>query len=388
MKYAPLVWAALWRKPAESILTLLAVTAAFTLFGIMIGLKATYQVVIDTARLDRVLVNQKFPDSSPDGMPIALAQTLAHFDGVTAVGAQRGMDAYYQGRKNILTLLGVDEGMRAAWPEIPLTPAQWDRLSATPTGVYITRANARRLHLKNGDRMPLVPVNAQAVGQASLELTVLGVMDDYAQWDYREVLANFRYLDSLLTPDHRGHVWGFRLAVRDPARAVDIGRNIDRYFANSGSPTRSLPLKLNVQTSANFGLPIESITWTVGIAGLFVVLLLVGNAIAESVDERLPEFAVLTTIGYRRTGLLALVFVEALIPCLIGAILGSALAPWLSDIPRNLIPPGFGGLPPAMFWSQELSYAIAFALLLSLVASTAPLLKLRRLDVAAAMAER
>src|SRR5262249_8134665 len=141
-----------------------------------------------------------------------------------------------------------------------------------------------------------------------------------------------------------------------PAHALDISRDIDRYFANSGSPTRSQPLKLSAQTSANFGLPIESVTWTVGLAGLFVVLLLVGNAIAESVDERLPEFAVLTTIGYRQTILFALVFVEALVPCLLGATLGSALAPWLSDIPRNLIPPGFGGLPPTMFWSQELSY--------------------------------
>jgi putative ABC transport system permease protein len=388
MKYAPLVRAALWRKPVEAILTLLAVTAAFTLFGLMVGLSATYQVVVETARPDRIMVNQRFPDSSPDGMPIAMAGTLTHFAGVTAVGGMRAMDTYYRDRANPLTMIGVDAGMRAAWPELPLTPAQWDRLAVTPTGVYVTHAVAQRLHVKDGDALPLLPLNAAWTNGKPLDLSVLGVLDDDPQWDYREILANFRYIDSLLPPEHQGYVWAFRIAVRDPDHAVDIGRQIDRYFANSGAPTRSQPLKLRAQTSANFGLPIESIAWTVGAAGLFVVLLLVGNAIAESVDERIPELAVLTAIGYTRARLFGLVFAEALVPCLLGAVLGSALAPRLSAIPRSLIPPGFGGLPPTMFWSQELSYAIGFAVVLSMLACAAPLLKLRRLHVAAAIAGR
>ncbi len=388
MKYAPLVWAALWRKPVEAILTLLAVTAAFTLFGLMIGLNTTYQVVVDTARLDRILVNQRFPDTSPDGMPIAMADTLARIAGVTAVGSMRAMDAYYQDRANPFTMIGVDEGMRGAWRELPLTPAQWDQLAATPTGVYVTREIAQRLHIQAGDALPLVPLNRAWTNGKNLDLTVLGVMDDDPQWDDREILANFRYIDSLLPPEHQGHVWGFRLAVRDPARALDIGRQIDDYFANSGAPTRSQPMKLRAQMNAHFGLPIESIAWTVGAAGLFVVLLLVGNAIAESVDERIPELAVLTAVGYTRPRLFGLVFVEALVPCLLGAVLGSAVAPRLSAVPRSLVPPGFRGLPPLMLWSQEISYAIGFAVALSVVACAAPLLKLRRLNPAAAILQR
>ena len=37
MKYFPLVWAALRRKPLRAVMTLLSVTMAFTLFGLMIG---------------------------------------------------------------------------------------------------------------------------------------------------------------------------------------------------------------------------------------------------------------------------------------------------------------------------------------------------------------
>ena len=41
MRYFPLVWAAIMRKPARAILTLLSVTIAFTLFGLMFGMTAT-----------------------------------------------------------------------------------------------------------------------------------------------------------------------------------------------------------------------------------------------------------------------------------------------------------------------------------------------------------
>lgn len=385
MKYAPLIWAALRRKPAEAILHLLAVTAAFTLFGLMVGLRATYQIVVDSARMDRILVNKRFPDTSPGGMPIALEGVLARFDGVTAVGAQRGVDAYYQDLRNPVSIVGVDKGMQNAWPELPLTPIQWHELQSTPTGVFISRRNATRLHVKAGDQLPLAPSFG---GKKSLDLTVLGVMDDYPQWDYRFVLANFDYIDQRVPRDQQGLVWGFRLAVRDPSLATEIARHIDRYFANSTTPTRSAPMRIAAQTNANFGLPIQSITWMVGVAGLFVVLLLIGNAIAESVDERIGEFAVLSTIGFSNGAVRALVFAEALLPCLVGAVLGSALAPRLSALPRSLVPGGFGGLPPAMLWAEEWTYAAGFAVVLALMGSVAPLLRLRRLNVAAAIAGR
>ena len=37
MKYLPLIWSGVMRKPTRTILTLLSVTVAFTLFGLMIG---------------------------------------------------------------------------------------------------------------------------------------------------------------------------------------------------------------------------------------------------------------------------------------------------------------------------------------------------------------
>lgn len=76
---------------------------------------------------------------------------------------------------------------------------------------------------------------------------------------------------------------------------------------------------------------------------MLVVLPLVGNGIADSVHERTAELAVLNTIGSNHARIRGLVLAEAMIPCLVGAIAGTALSPLLAAVPRQLLPPGTGG---------------------------------------------
>ena len=39
MKYLPLIWSGIWRKPGRTILIFLQVTIAFALFGVLQGLR-------------------------------------------------------------------------------------------------------------------------------------------------------------------------------------------------------------------------------------------------------------------------------------------------------------------------------------------------------------
>jgi putative ABC transport system permease protein len=352
-------------------------------------LRSSYHAVIESARTDRVEVSAKFPGLLRGGLPIALADRLGQTEGVVAVGALKGMGGYYRDPKNFVQLTGLTEGMRRAWSELPLTAAQWDKLLATPAGAYITRTNAKRLQVKEGDELPIVPENSADIeGRRNIELTVLGVMDDDPQWDYHQVLTNYSYLDQLRPPEERNRVWVFRLAVSDPERTIEMARQIDRSLASSGTPTRTSPTRRTAQLAANYGLPLESLTWTVGAAGLFVVLLLIGNAIAESVEERIGELAVLMSLGFNQNLIRALTFAEALLPCLAGALVGGVLASQLSAVPRALAPQNLAALPPEQVLGDILGNATGFAILLALVASVAPLRKLTRLDVAAALAGR
>src|ERR1700731_449266 len=56
----PVVWSALWRNRAESVLTLLALSVAFALFSVMIAINAAYEQAIDDTRMDRWIVTCAF----------------------------------------------------------------------------------------------------------------------------------------------------------------------------------------------------------------------------------------------------------------------------------------------------------------------------------------
>jgi len=85
-----------------------------------------------------------------------LKEQIARFEGVSAVGASHGMWGYYRSPDNRAYAFVVDEGMRFGWSELPLSSAQWDRLFANSSGVFVSRKAAGRFNLKEGDPFPLV----------------------------------------------------------------------------------------------------------------------------------------------------------------------------------------------------------------------------------------
>jgi hypothetical protein len=111
----------------------------------MVGLHATYDRLIENSRMDRLYVNARFANASPMGilLPFALRDQIAHVEGVSAVGAVSDLRGYYQEPQQRVSIYAVDEHMRKAWPELPLTAVQWDQLLTTPTGVFISLLRAK-----------------------------------------------------------------------------------------------------------------------------------------------------------------------------------------------------------------------------------------------------
>ena len=121
MRFFPLVWAALTRKPARAILTLLAVTVAFTVFGLMIGLSATIDGVEQRARADRVFSSARF--SYDDGLPIAVARQVAAIPGVKMITVASYIPGYVQEPKNRTYISMADADMVRVFPDWQVTPA-------------------------------------------------------------------------------------------------------------------------------------------------------------------------------------------------------------------------------------------------------------------------
>jgi ABC-type antimicrobial peptide transport system permease subunit len=128
--------------------------------------------------------------------------------------------------------------------------------------------------------------------------------------------------------------------VKDAARADDTALAIDARFANSAVPTRSEPIPMERSDAATAGVNVASVTRRVALVGLFMILLLTGHGMAQSVRERLSEFAVMKTVGYSDAGVIALVFAEALAPMLLGAMLGLVVRPEFRIVAGRMFRPG------------------------------------------------
>jgi len=381
LKYLPLVWAALARRKLRTILTLLSVTAAFTLFGVMMGTDAAFQQMVAVINRSVVVISARFADNLTD----TIGQQIAAMPNVAAVSAGGGVCGYIRNPKDQACMMAGDQP--SSWPNLPLSPAEWNALRAKPDGVFLSRARAARMGLKKGDHFTIVaPSIPRADGGQAWRFEVLDVLDDTPYWGNGFSLGSYQYYKMSRPVADQPKAGWFQAVVKDPARADDTAMAIDARFANSAIPTDSISERSMRSNGATAAVNVATVTRRVALVGLFMILLLTGHGMAQSVRERLSEFAVLKTIGYSTAGVVALVFAEALAPALAGAGLGLALAAALS----KRIPALLSGIQvPAPYLSPTvIGEALVAAVLLAFLSAILPALKLKRLDIAAVLAGR
>jgi len=381
MRYFPLVWAGLWRRPARTIFTFLSIVVAFILFGILAAISGGLAHALDAARVDRLIVDPKFGTN----LPLAYLDRVAALPGVTVVAPRQILVGYYRDPKQFFGIVMSDRRFFAVRPELNATPEQIDRLMRTRTGALITVFAAQQFGWKVGDKVPVISNTPRKDGGKVWTFDILGIIDNVDQpGRSRFFISNYDYVDQERTVNN-GTIDRMLVRIADPARATQISRAIDALFANSGAPTRTGSEKSQAQTGAQSIGDIGFFIRAVIAAVLFMLLFLTGNTMMQSVRERLPEFAVLKAMGYSDSKLLWLVYAESVVLCLMAALTGLALAKF--GIPRiKDVAPQVGQLL-LMPWSA-IGTGLGFALLVSFVSGLVPALRARRLSIIDALAGR
>jgi putative ABC transport system permease protein len=389
VKYVPLLWGAMRRNPAESLLTLLTQAVAFALFASMVALNGAYEKAIDDARMDRLFVVCRF---ECQGLPIAYEEQLARLEGVIGVGATVWLGGHEQDESHQILIMFVDQGMRSAWPELPMTEADWRALQATPAGLFLTRKAAARRPAQVGGVLAMTTLpGSRADGSPTWYFNILGLIDDppgWGQWTPDLIVGNLRYFQQAARLDERNTANVLRVAVDRADRAREVCREIEARFTNASPAVYCIPARQDAQQLADANINMRQISLAIGAAGLFMILFLSANGIAESVRERLPELGVLKTLGYGDARLVTLIFLEAATPTLLAALLGSAGGSAVSLVARRLAVKGVVNMPEMHLSVFAFALALAAALLISLVSIVAPLQRLRRMDLAAVLAGR
>jgi putative ABC transport system permease protein len=387
VRYLPLVWAAIRRKPMRAVMTLLAVTMAFTVFGLMIGLSATIDGVEQRARDDRIFSSARF--GYIGGLPIAVARQIAAMPGVKGTTVSSFIPGYVQEPKNRAFVLMADADMVKIFPDWNINQATWDMMQHERDGIVMSRLQAQLWHKKVGDIFTLIaPSLTKADGTTTWRFKVLAISEDVPIASDGIIFGNYDYYDKSLPLADQGKIQEVDLNVIDPAQSDAIAQDIDAKFANSSTPTRTDTEKAAYAVSNNFGgMDIDTLTHEIALAGLLMILFLTANVIAQSVRERFAEFATLRALGYGDGVVIGLVVLEAFVPCVAGAGLGVALAAFLAHHTQAIMPPGFGIPPPTMSTAVFAGAGIS-AFVLAFISAALPAVRLMRMDIATALSGR
>lgn len=387
MKYFPLIWASLWRKKTRTIFTLLSIVIAFLLYGVLQTVDHAFEdPSTGVTGADKLITTNKF--SITLLLPFSFAQQIRSVPGVAEVTWITWFGAYYQESKNFVFALPIDTEtyFNLHKNEFIVSADQMTAFRNDRTGAIVNVALMKKFGWKIGDKLPLHSTiwTQKADGSLNWTFDIVGTFDakdpTQANQQSSSVLFHYELFDEGRSFG-KGQVGWFEERVDDPAQSAAIAAKIDALFANSPNETKTQPAKdfaiAFIKQLGDVGFVLRAILGAV----FFTLLFLTGNTMMQSVRERVPELAVLKTLGFTDGKVLGLVVGEALVLCLLAAVVGLALS--YAVLP--IVQMGLSGVP-LTYGAQP--FGLAVAVLLALVVGLPPAVRAMRLNVVDALMDK
>jgi len=387
VRYLPLLWAQLFRKKTRTVLTVLSVLVAFLLFGLLEAVQVAFESGADSADAKRLLTTARYSIIEP--LPMSYAPRIERVAGVVGVAYADWFGAKYQNESNAFAVFVVDPARYLdMYPEFEITPAQREAFVKTRTGAVAGKRLADRYGWKVGQRLPIASeIHAKSDGSLNWEFDLVGIFDaedPAVRANTEVVLINVAQFDEA-RQFGKGKTGWYIIRIADVNQAKAVSADIDRTFMNSPDETKTAPEKEFALGFAKQIGDMGALVTRILLAVFFTILILTGNTMAQSIRERIPELAILKTLGFSNTAVTALVLGEAALLFVIGAGLGMLAA--VSLLPALNGATG-GRFPPLFVEAATWAWAAGVALALALAVGLPPALRVHRLRIVDALAGR
>lgn len=380
------VIANLFHKKTRTWLTLLSVVMAFVLFGLLQSLNLVFSAGADFVGATRLVTQSRV--SFTQSLPMRMVPEMDAIPGVQRVMYQQWFGAVYQDNPQIFAFAVDPERLHDVYPEWVMPEEHWNAFRDTRTGMIAGKLLAEQYGWKVGDRIPMQSnIFPQKNNSKDWEFELVGIFDGQdEQW--RRQTAGSIYINhgyfSEATMFGGGNAGIFVLRLEDPEMAESIATLVDERYLNSSDETKTQTEKDFqvgfIKQLGDIGMIVRWILFAV----FFTLLLVVGNTMAQSVRERIPQFAVLKTLGFSDNSVLGFVLAETFALCLIGGVVGLGLATALGAVVAQAAGPMLPIAVDARVWVAGIIAIFVLALVVGLL----PALRARRLKIVDALAGR
>ncbi|WP_141454164.1 ABC transporter permease [Pseudoxanthomonas sp. z9] len=385
MKYLSLVWAQLFRSKTRTLLTLLSVVAAFLLFGLLDSVRVAFNSGGSVDGANRLVVASRL--SITQSLPINLQPQIESVPGVRKATYAMWFGGIYRDPKDFFPNFSVAPNFFDVYTEYTVPPDQLKAFQDTRNAAIVGESLAKKHGWKIGDTIPLKATIFPRGGSNDwpLELkAIFRVKDRKNVGAENQLMMNWKYFDE--SNDYiKSQVSWYTVQLANTNQANQVARAIDALSANSDHETKSQTESAFQQAFAKQFADIGLIVTSIMGAVFFTLLLLTGNTMAQAVRERVPELAVLKTLGFKDGTVLTLVMIESVLLIVLGGLIGMGLAavimPGLTAASQGAI-----SLPnvPTQTWLVGLGLMVVIGIVVGLL----PALRAKRLKIVDALAGR
>jgi len=383
LKFLPLFFASLRRKPIRTSLTIASIIVAFLLFGLLKTMQNALELGADLAGVDRLATMHKM--SLIQNFPLSYLNRVRGVDGVIQAVGFVWMGGIYQDERNQISAQATEpEAFLEVYSEYKLPPEQRADWLSDRASMIVGKAVAEKFGWKIGD---VVPVRSSFYRKAdgggdTWDMRVAGIYEA-TNGDSSSVFFHYDYLnESLGRNGGRDSLVWIIMKIRNPDEAQHVSAAVDALFANSPAETKTSTERAFVQGFANQMGDIGKIVTAVASAVFFTMLLVTANTMAQSVRERTNEIAVLKTLGYTKQTIAGLVLTESFVITALGGVIGLGVAALFTDSIGELLAQFFPvlGIPTSAYITGAV-----LIVALSLLAGLLPSLEASRLKITDAL---
>ncbi len=315
-----------FRHKLRTSLTILSITIAILAFGLLRTFIGAWYSGVEASSASRLVTRNAISLIFP--LPLSYKDKIRQIDGVKQFAWGSWFAGIYIDEKNFFANYAIDaKNYMALYPEFILPPDQKKAFLGDRKAFCAGRKLIERYHWRIGDTVIL----KGTVYPGNWEFVLRGIYHGRDEsTDERLFFFHWDYLNEALkktAPRRADQVGWYVIEVTDPNRGAEVAQAIDKTFKNSLAETLT-------ETEKSFFLSFISMVGAIIVAiqlvSLVVIIIIVAvaaNTMAMTARERIGEYAIFKTLGFRGWRIAGMIVGESLLITMIGCLFGIVLTP-------------------------------------------------------------
>ena len=313
-----------FRHKLRTALTILSITVAIVSFGLLRSFVSAWYAGAEASSASRLITRNAI--SLIFSLPLSYKDKIRQIDGVKRISYGNWFAGIYIDEKNFFANYAIEaKNYMELYPEFILPPDQKEAFLRDRKGCAAGQKLIERYHWRIGDIITL----KGTVFPGNWEFVLRGIYHGRDEsTDERVFFFHWDYLNETLkkrAPRRADQVGWYTVEVTDPNRVAEVAQAIDRTFKNSLAETLTETEKAFFLSFISMADAIIVAIQLVSFVVIIIIVAVTANTMAMTARERIGEYAIFKTLGFRGWRIAGMIIGESLLITLIGCLVGIAL---------------------------------------------------------------